>query len=105
MATDVESFGEILNKIKELKRLLNSKSNSFFFMTTLVIDTINDVAAKYLEYVENKIKYINYYIDNNIIPPADDPLLINLPVFSVYIPEEFVIFVEEMEMETGDNLC
>jgi len=74
-ATDVESFGEVLNKIKELKRLLNSKSNSFFFMTTLVIDTINDVAEKYLEYVENKIKYINYYIDNNIIPPADDPFI------------------------------
>jgi len=105
MATDVESFGEILNKIKELKRLLNSKSNSFFFMTTLVIDTINDVAEKYLEYVENKIKYINYYIDNNIIPPADDPFIDKSACFSVYIPEEFVIFVEEMEMETGDNLC
>ena len=29
-------------------------------------------------------------------------LLINLPVFSVYIPEKFVIFVEETETE--DNL-
>jgi len=74
-ATDVESFGEILSRIKDLKRLLNSKSNSFFFMTTLIIDSINDVAEKYIEYVENKIKYINYYVDNNIIPPADDPFI------------------------------
>jgi uncharacterized membrane-anchored protein YjiN (DUF445 family) len=33
-ATDVDSFAEILQRIKDLKRLLNSKSNSFFFITT-----------------------------------------------------------------------
>jgi len=74
-ATDVDSFSEVLNRIKNLKKLLNSKSNSFFFITTLVIDTTNDITDKYLEYVENKIKYINYYVDNQILPPAEDPFI------------------------------
>lgn len=74
-ATDVESFNEVLDRIKKLKKLLNSKSNTFFFMTTMTVNTINDIAEKYLDFVESKIKYINYYIDNNIIPPANDPFI------------------------------
>lgn len=74
-ANDVENFGEALERIKELKRLLNSKSNSFFFMTTLVIDTINNIVDDYIKYVENKIKAINYYVENNILPPTDDPFI------------------------------
>lgn len=71
-ATDVDTFAEVLERIKELKRVLNSKSNSFFFMTTMVVDVTNGVATPYIEYVESKIKAINYYVDNNTIPDKDD---------------------------------
>jgi len=74
-ATDVDSFAEILERIKQLKRVLNSKSNSFFFITTLVINLNDEISKPYLEFVENKIKYINYYIDNNKLPDISDPFI------------------------------
>lgn len=73
--TDVDSFSEVLERIKQLKRLLNSKSNSFFFITTLVVNLTNEISKQYLEYVENKIKYINYYVDNNKLPESSDPFV------------------------------
>lgn len=74
-ATDVDTFGEILQRIKDLKKLLNSKSNSFFFMTTMLVDVTNGIAKPYIEYVENKLKAINCHMDNNTLPDANDPYI------------------------------
>jgi hypothetical protein len=74
-ATDVDSFEEILERIKQLKRLLNSKSNSFFFITTMVVDVTNGVATPFVDYVENKIKTINHYMDTNTLPDKTDPYI------------------------------
>lgn len=74
-ATDVDSFAEILERIKQLKRLLNSKSNSFFFITTMVVDVTNGVATPFLEYVKNKINAINHYMEIQQLPNMDDPYI------------------------------
>jgi len=75
IATDVDSFGEILNRIKEIKRMLHSKSNSFFFITTLAVDVTNNIADPYINFIKSKIEKINYYLDNNLMPPNDDPFI------------------------------
>ena len=74
-ATDVDSFAEILERIKQLKRTLNSKSNSFFFMTTMVVDVTNGVAKPYIDYVRTKLKAINQYLDTDKLPDASDPYI------------------------------
>lgn len=74
-ATDVDSFDEILERIKQLKRLLNSKSNSFFFITTMVVDVTNDIATPFIDYVDKKIKAINQYLNTNTIPDKNDPYI------------------------------
>jgi len=74
-ATDVESFGEMLNRIKELKRMLKSKSNTFFFITTLVIDVTNNIANPYITYIKNKLERINQYLDSGKIPPDNDEFI------------------------------
>jgi len=74
-ATDVDSFEEILERIKQLKRLLNSKSNSFFFITTLVVSVDNGISDPYIDYVRNKIKTINHYMDTNTLPDKTDPYI------------------------------
>lgn len=74
-ATDVESFGEAVARIKDLKKLLNSKSNSFFFMTTMIMDVVDNVANPYIDWIKSKIQYINYYLDNNLLPGSDDPFV------------------------------
>lgn len=74
-ATDVDSFAEILQRIKDLKRMLNSKSNSFFFMTTMVVDVTNGVAKPYVDYVKNKLDAINICLDKETLPEADNPYI------------------------------
>ncbi len=74
-ATDVDSFAEILQRIKDLKRVLNSRSNSFFFMTTMLVDVTNGIADPYIKYVKDKLEAINQYLDTETIPPAADPYI------------------------------
>jgi hypothetical protein len=71
-ATDVESFADIIKRIKELKRVLNSKSNTFFFITTLVVDITNNIADPYVNYIKGKLEKINWYLDNNKFPSKSD---------------------------------
>lgn len=72
VATDVESFAEMIQRIKDLKKALNSKSNTFFFITTLVVNVMNNIADSYITYIKNKLERINYYLTNNKIPGFDD---------------------------------
>lgn len=71
-ATDVESFAEIVKRIKELKRVLKSKSNTFFFMTTLVVDINDELANPYVNYIKNKLEKINWYLNNGKFPSKSD---------------------------------
>ena len=57
----------------DLKRLLNSKSNSFFFITTMVVSVDNGIATPFLEYVRNKIIAINDYMNKQLLPDFSDP--------------------------------
>ena len=83
-ASDVEDFGLMLEKIKQIKKSLNSKSNSFFFMTTLTINLTPEIAEPYIKFVEDKIKRINWYVDNNKIPGPDDPYVNKKCFFCLY---------------------
>jgi hypothetical protein len=74
-ATDVESFAEMIQRVKDIKKALNSKSDSFFFMTTLVVDIPDEISKPYEDYIEQKIKRINWYLDNNKFPLNDDPYI------------------------------
>jgi len=72
LSSDVESFSQCINIVKQVKKILNSKNNKFFFITTLVIDLKNINIEPHLLYVKNKIDRINWYIDNNKIPDSND---------------------------------
>lgn len=71
-SSDVEDFGLCLDIIKRLKKSLNSKNNQFFFMTSLILDMNNFDPKPYIDWIDNKIKKINYYVDNNKLPDAND---------------------------------
>lgn len=72
ISADIDSFAEMLGQIKQLKQTFNSKSNNFFFMTTIVNNITDDIAAPFLEYVKNKISAINYYLDKQQLPDLTD---------------------------------
>ncbi|MFW6247160.1 MAG: hypothetical protein ACOC22_03260, partial [bacterium] len=74
-SSDVDSFSEALAIVKRVKQMLNSRRNDMFFMTSVVLDTNCFDVAPYMKYIKEKIERINYYLDNNKIPPADDPYI------------------------------
>ncbi len=73
LASDIEDFGQMLKNIKHIKKSLNSKSNSFFFMTALTVNLTDEVSKPYIDFIHDKIKRINWYLTNNKQPTADDP--------------------------------
>lgn len=72
IAGDAESFAECMKMVKNVKKLLNSAKNKFFFITSLVLNT-NDFDVKFYEdFAKKKIDKINWYVDHNKIPTIDD---------------------------------
>jgi hypothetical protein len=72
LSSDVESFSQCINITKQVKKLLNSKNNKFFFITTVTVDLKDIDTSPYINYVKNKIDRINWYVDNKQIPTIDD---------------------------------
>lgn len=72
MSADVESFSECMKIVKDVKKMLTSKKNQFFFMTSLVLKTDQFDVTPYMDYVKKKIERINWYIDRNKFPTLDD---------------------------------
>jgi len=72
LSSDAESFAECMKIMKEVKQMLKSKYNKFFFITALTIDLKSIDIAPYINFVKSKIDRINWYIDNNKIPTSED---------------------------------
>lgn len=71
VSADASSISEALKVMKEVKRQLNSKYNRFFFITSLVINSQNDIIKDALLHVVDRIKEFNSFIEANKIPPLD----------------------------------
>ena len=74
VASDMENISEAMKMIQILKKELDSKDNKFFFIKQLVIRT-DTIDPMWLKWIENKIKRINWYVDNNKLPGIDDPYI------------------------------
>lgn len=73
VAADVENMAQALMLVKNVKKLLSS--NKFNFIHSLVLDVNSFDPTPYMTYVENKIKTINWYLDNNKFPDSSDPYI------------------------------
>jgi hypothetical protein len=72
MSSDIESLEEALACVDHVKKVLNSKSSTFYFMTNMLIDLNNYDLTPYIKYITGKIQRVNYYIDNNLDVAKDD---------------------------------
>jgi len=72
ISSDVESFSECMKIVKHVKKLLKSKYNQFFFITSLVLDVNQFDTTPYIDFIKRKIDKINWYIDHNKFPTEDD---------------------------------
>jgi len=81
LAHDIESLDEAISIVDQVKKILNSKHNTFYFMTNLLLDLKNFDIKEHMDYIENKINRVNYYLDNNLDVAADDEFVDNTKCF------------------------
>ena len=77
LASDVESLDEAISMVSHVKKLLNSKHNTFYFMSNLLLDLKQFDLTQHMSYVVRKIERVNYYLDNNLDVASDDEFLDN----------------------------
>jgi len=75
IAADLEDMTSMVNQINVLKKALNSRTNKFFFITSIVVDLSDDVVKDHIEWVKNKINRVNWYFNNNKMPDETDPYI------------------------------
>ncbi len=72
MASDIESLDEAIQSVQHVKKVLNSKHNTFYFMCNLLINLDECDVSPHLTYIKNKIERVNYYLANNLNVKKDD---------------------------------
>lgn len=71
-ASDIEDFSVALGIVDSVKKQLNSKYNPFYFITSLVLDTSCFDQEPYINFIKDKMLQINWFLDNNKLPPGDN---------------------------------
>jgi len=84
LCSDVNTISEAFEIVDNLKKLLNSKKNQFYFLSVLTIDLNTCDISPFINFIYDKITKINYYVSNNIIPSSDDPYISNNCYFCRY---------------------
>lgn len=81
ISSECSSISECVSVAQEVKKILKSKNNPFYFITTITLDlTVIDIAP-YEEYVVNKINEINKFLNTSTIPPMSNPYINNKQCF------------------------
>lgn len=72
IASDDQGMTNDINFSKSLKKKLSSRSNPFWFITTLTIDLKGVDTQKYIDYILEKVQEINTHFDQNKIPELNN---------------------------------
>lgn len=71
-ASDIEDFSVALKVFDNVKKQLNSRTNPFYFITSLVLDTNCFDQEPYVIFIKDKLEQTNWFLDNNKLPPGDN---------------------------------
>lgn len=75
LAADSENISAALNDVSRVKKVLNSKYNQFYFINTVTIDLSTFNITPHYNWIVTKINTLNNYLNNNKIPPMNDPYI------------------------------
>lgn len=87
MASDIESLGEAIESVKHVKQVLNSKHNTFYFCSNMLLDLNNYDLTEHMAYITGKIQRVNYYLDNNLDVAANDEYIDTKACFFCLYPQ------------------
>ena len=79
------SVSDAIKQFTAIKRAFKSRYNKFHFITAINIDiTKVPNMSEYLDYMLEKIKQVNYYIDANKVPPKNNQYVKDNCFFCLY---------------------
>lgn len=74
-ASDIDDFSMAIKIVDAIKKQLNSKTNPFYFITSLVLDTNCFDVEPYYDFIRRKIEQLNGFLDSNTLPPGDNEFI------------------------------
>ncbi len=75
ISSESGSLSEALKHAAAVKKVLNSKYNRFYYITTITLDLNSFDTTPYENYIKEKLQTINYHIDCNKIPSMDNKFI------------------------------
>ena len=74
-ASDIEDFSLALKIVDDVKKQLKSKYNSFYFITSLILDVNCFDPEPYIDFIKNKMNQITGFLDSKTLPPGDNEFI------------------------------
>lgn len=71
ISSQAETYAEMLECVKTVKKNLNSRMNPFFFITTIIVDLDDETIKKMDDFVSNKVDDIHHYMRTETNPNPD----------------------------------
>ena len=68
ISSQAETYAEMLECVKSVKKSLDSRHNPFFFITTIIVDLDDETCKKMDEFVSGKFEDIHYYMKTETNP-------------------------------------
>ena len=68
ISSQAETYAEMLECVKTVKKNLDSKRNPFFFITTIIVDLDEETIKKMDEFVSGKFEDIHHYMKTETDP-------------------------------------
>jgi hypothetical protein len=84
LSSDSVSPSDAIKQATVLKKMLNSKHNKFFYITTITLDLTVIDPAPYEAYIVEKLETINHCLANNIVPSRDNKFVNNECFFCLF---------------------
>lgn len=74
-SADCKSVSESIEVSKKVKKMLNSRRNQFHYITAITLDLSRIDTDPYMDYITGKLKAINDHLNNNTVPPMNNPYI------------------------------
>lgn len=75
ISSQAESYAEMLECVKTVKKNLNSKKNPFFFITSIVVDLDDELIENFHNLISEKFQHILYFEKTKTLPNKDNKFI------------------------------
>lgn len=84
LSSDCTSASDAIKKASQVKKILNSRHNKFFYITTITLDLTVIDPAPYEAYIVEKLETINHCLNTNTVPSRDNKFVNNNCFFCLF---------------------